>query len=141
MSLISSTIAAAERAPIPDALVRAGISALVGRTATRFADAGAAADAEFAAAMAARAIAEETEAANAQHYEVPAQFFAKVLGHIESRGLADVAHLVFHPNGDAAQLLDGREHDLALGAELGKRPALPHGIRDVNPHTNMLVWG
>ncbi len=80
MSLISSTIAAAERAPIPDALVRAGISALVGRTATRFADAGAAADAEFAAAMASRAIAEETDAANAQHYEVPAQFFAKALG-------------------------------------------------------------
>jgi cyclopropane-fatty-acyl-phospholipid synthase len=80
MSLISSTIAAAERTPIPDALVRAGISALVGRTATRFADAGADADAEFAATMAARAIAEHTEAANAQHYEVPAAFFAKVLG-------------------------------------------------------------
>ena len=50
MSLLSNTIAAAERAPLPDALVRAGISALVGRTATRFAEAGAAADAEFAAA-------------------------------------------------------------------------------------------
>lgn len=80
MSLLSSTIAAAERAPIPDALVRASISALVGRTATRFASAGAEADAEFAAAMAARAIAEETDAANAQHYEVPAAFFARVLG-------------------------------------------------------------
>ena len=79
MSLLSNTIAAAERAPLPDALVRAGISALVGRTATRFAGHGAAADAEFAAAMAARAIAEDTAAANAQHYEVPAAFFAKVL--------------------------------------------------------------
>jgi hypothetical protein len=39
MSLISSTIAVAERRPIPDALVRAGI--LVGRTATRFAEDGA----------------------------------------------------------------------------------------------------
>ena len=77
MSLLSNTIAAAERAPLPDALVRAGISALVGRTATRFAEAGAAADAEFAAAMAARAIAEHTDAANAQHYEVPAAFFAQ----------------------------------------------------------------
>jgi cyclopropane-fatty-acyl-phospholipid synthase len=80
MSILSSTIAAAERAPLPDALVRAGISALVGRTATRFADAGAAADADFATAMAMRAIAEDTASANTQHYEVPAAFFAKVLG-------------------------------------------------------------
>ena len=77
MSLLSNTIAAAERAPLPDALVRAGISALVGRTATRFAEAGAAADAEFAAAMAARAIAEHADAANAQHYEVPAAFLRR----------------------------------------------------------------
>ena len=34
----------------------------------------------FADEMAARAIAEHTEAANAQHYEVPAAFFARVLG-------------------------------------------------------------
>lgn len=80
MGILSSTIAAAERAPLPDALVRAGISALVGRTATRFAGADARADAEFAASMAARAIAEHTDAANAQHYEVPAAFFARVLG-------------------------------------------------------------
>jgi cyclopropane-fatty-acyl-phospholipid synthase len=80
MSLLSTTIAAAERAPLPDALVRAGISALVGRTATRFAKAGAEADAEFAASMAAHAVAEHTDAANAQHYEVPAAFFANVLG-------------------------------------------------------------
>jgi cyclopropane-fatty-acyl-phospholipid synthase len=80
MSLLSNTIAAAERAPLPDTLVRAGISALVGRTATRFAKAGRDTDAEFAASMAARAIAEHTDAANAQHYEVPAAFFAKVLG-------------------------------------------------------------
>ena len=34
----------------------------------------------FADEMAARAIAEHTDAANAQHYEVPAAFFARVLG-------------------------------------------------------------
>jgi cyclopropane-fatty-acyl-phospholipid synthase len=80
MSLIASTIAAAERTPLPDALVRAGISALLGRTATRLADAGAETDAAFAKAMAERAIAEETDAANAQYYEVPSAFFGKVLG-------------------------------------------------------------
>ena len=41
---------------------------------------GAAGDAAFADAMAARAVAEYTAAANAQHYEVPAAFFAEVLG-------------------------------------------------------------
>ena len=80
MSLISSTIAAAERAPLPDVLIRAGISALRWRTATRLADAGEQSDTAFAKAMAERAIAEETDAANTQHYEVPAAFFAKVLG-------------------------------------------------------------
>lgn len=80
MSLISSTIAAAERARLPDVLIRAGISALLWRTATRLADAGEQSDTVFAKALAARAIAEETDAANTQHYEVPAAFFAKVLG-------------------------------------------------------------
>ncbi len=37
-------------------------------------------DASFADEMAARAIAEHTDEANAQHYEVPAAFFARVLG-------------------------------------------------------------
>jgi cyclopropane-fatty-acyl-phospholipid synthase len=80
MSLISSTSAAAERAPLPDVLIRAGISALLWRTATRLADAAEQSDTAFAQAMAARAIAEETDAANTQHYEVPAAFFARVLG-------------------------------------------------------------
>ena len=60
-------------------MVRAGISALLAhRDAPR--RGGAETDAAFAEAMAARAIAEDTDAANAQHYEVPAAFFAKVLG-------------------------------------------------------------
>jgi cyclopropane-fatty-acyl-phospholipid synthase len=80
MSLISSAIAAAEHAPLPDVLIRAGISALLWRTATRLADVSEQSDTAFAKAMAARAIAEETIAANTQHYEVPAAFFAKVLG-------------------------------------------------------------
>ncbi len=78
MSFISSAIGTAERIPLPDAIVRAAIQQLCARTAARLADAGD--DAGFASRMAERAIAEHAETANAQHYEVPAAFFAEVLG-------------------------------------------------------------
>lgn len=80
MSFISRMIDAAERAPLPDPVIRAGINALCSRTATKLAGGNAESDAAFARDMAARAIAEHTADANAQHYEVPAAFFAKVLG-------------------------------------------------------------
>ena len=80
MSLISSIIETAERAPLPDIMIRAGISALCTRTAAKLATGGREADADFAREMAKRAIAEHTDAANTQHYEVPAAFFAHVLG-------------------------------------------------------------
>ncbi|MFZ5733609.1 MAG: SAM-dependent methyltransferase [Pseudomonadota bacterium] len=80
MSMLSSIIGTAERIPLPDALIRTSISALCARTATRMAAANAESDARFAREMAKRAIAEETAAANDQHYEVPAAFFARVLG-------------------------------------------------------------
>jgi len=56
------------------------IQRLCSRTATRLAGGTAESDASFADAMAVRAIAENTEEANAQHYEVPAAFFGHVLG-------------------------------------------------------------
>lgn len=80
MSLISTLIDKAERAPLPDIIVRAGISALCSRTAAKLTAGSAENDAAFARDMAMRAIAEETDAANVQHYEVPAAFFALVLG-------------------------------------------------------------
>lgn len=80
MSLISTIIEAAEKAPLPDIMVRAGINALCSRSALKLADGNADADAAFAREMATRAIAEETDTANVQHYEVPAEFFARVLG-------------------------------------------------------------
>jgi cyclopropane-fatty-acyl-phospholipid synthase len=80
MSLVSTIIGTAERVPLPDAIVRAAIQRLCSRTATRLAAGGAESDASFAGEMAGRAIAEHAEAANAQHYEVPAAFFALVLG-------------------------------------------------------------
>jgi cyclopropane-fatty-acyl-phospholipid synthase len=80
MSVVSRMIGTAERVPLPDLVIRAAIQRLCSRTATRLASGNAESDASFAGEMAARAIAEDTDAANAQHYEVPAAFFARVLG-------------------------------------------------------------
>ena len=66
--------------PLPDVIIRAAIHRLCSRTAARLATGNAESDAWFADAMAARAIAEYADEANARHYEVPAAFFARVLG-------------------------------------------------------------
>ena len=80
MSFTSDVIELAERVPLPDFVIRAAIRQLCSRTATRLATGDPAADARFARDIAERAIAEHTQAAKAQHYEVPAEFFAHVLG-------------------------------------------------------------
>ncbi len=80
MSFISTIIGAAERVPLPDAVIRSAISELCARTAARLGGADAMGDPEFARLLTTRPIAEHTDAANSQHYEVPAAFFARVLG-------------------------------------------------------------
>lgn len=81
MSFMSAIIDTAERVPIPDVIIRAAIHRLCSRTAVRLASGSSAeSDAAFAREMAERAVAEHTDAANSQHYEVPAAFFAQVLG-------------------------------------------------------------
>jgi cyclopropane-fatty-acyl-phospholipid synthase len=80
MSFVSKIIGTAERVPLPDLVIRAAIQRLCSRTATRLATDNAESDASFADEMAARAVAEHADAANAQHYEVPAAFFGRVLG-------------------------------------------------------------
>jgi cyclopropane-fatty-acyl-phospholipid synthase len=80
MSFASTIIGTAERVPLPDLVIRAAIQRMCSRTATRLASGNAESDAWFADEMAAHAIAEHTDAANAQHYEVPAAFFDHVLG-------------------------------------------------------------
>ena len=80
MSFVSTIIGTAERVPLPDVIIRAAIHRLCSRTAARLATGNAESDAWFADAMAARAIAEYTDEANARHDEVPAAFFAHVLG-------------------------------------------------------------
>jgi cyclopropane-fatty-acyl-phospholipid synthase len=79
MNFIATAIGAAERAPLPDSMTRAGIGWLVAQSRRRLA-ATPANDQAFAAEMASFPIAEHPQAANAQHYELPATFFAHALG-------------------------------------------------------------
>jgi cyclopropane-fatty-acyl-phospholipid synthase len=80
MSLISAAAHFVERAPIPDAITRLGIEYLVSRTRRRLASLPADYEATFAQEMRDYSIALNTQEANEQHYELPADFFAIVLG-------------------------------------------------------------
>ncbi|MDE2517245.1 MAG: class I SAM-dependent methyltransferase [Rhodospirillales bacterium] len=70
----------ADHMPLPDAVLRGAIAMRVAATARDLAKAGPEAEPAFAAAMRSRRLAEHTDAANRQHYEIPAAFFAHVLG-------------------------------------------------------------
>ena len=80
MDLLPAAIDAIERLPLPDAVTRAGIGALVSRTRRKLAVPRKAGERAFAAGMADYPIAEHADAANAQHYEVPPAFFGYCLG-------------------------------------------------------------
>ncbi len=80
MGLIAAASKIVERVPVPDPMTRAGIDFLCGRTARSLSRSDADAELVFARGMAARPIAINTHEANAQHYEVPADFFGLVLG-------------------------------------------------------------
>ncbi len=69
----------AERAPLPDGLTLAAIDFLCGRTKRQL-QGSESDEAAFAAGMVNYPIAAHTDAANAQHYEIPAEFFALLLG-------------------------------------------------------------
>lgn len=70
---------AADRLDLPDAVLRAGVHTLVGRTARRL-EHERPDPAAFARGLEALPIALVPEAANAQHYELPPEFFGLVLG-------------------------------------------------------------
>jgi cyclopropane-fatty-acyl-phospholipid synthase len=69
-------IALAERTPLPDFAIRAGMRAFI----AGIEQAPVVADADFARAMDGHPIAEHADAANAQHYALPPEFFAAFLG-------------------------------------------------------------
>ena len=78
-ALIPPALRLAEALPLPDGVTRAGISGLVGMRRRSLAGAPDA-SASFARAMADFPIAEHTDAANEQHYELPPRFFELTLG-------------------------------------------------------------
>jgi cyclopropane-fatty-acyl-phospholipid synthase len=80
MSFVSSIARHIDRIPLPDSVTALGVRSLVGRTSRILDAVPGERDAAFAGWMAERPVAEATEAANRQHYEVPAAFFGHVLG-------------------------------------------------------------
>lgn len=80
MSFVATALQAFEGAPLPDPVRKAAIEYLVAGARRQAAAAGPDTDAAFARQMAERPIAEHTDAANEQHYEVPADFFLNCLG-------------------------------------------------------------
>lgn len=79
MSLLAPVISLVERTPLPDALTRAGVSFMCEKR-LREIRRDQPSDAGFAAWMAQRPVAEHTDAANEQHYELPPRFFELSLG-------------------------------------------------------------
>ncbi len=80
MSLVTMATNVIERVPMNDAVTSAAVSFLVGRTQRKLARSEAASEIDFAKLMSSRPIAVHPDAANAQHYELNAEFFALVLG-------------------------------------------------------------
>jgi cyclopropane-fatty-acyl-phospholipid synthase len=80
MNMIAMAINAAERAPLADSMTLAGIDLLCGRTKRRLQMLPPEAEDAFVAEMAGYPIAVHADKANEQHYELPPEFFALVLG-------------------------------------------------------------
>jgi cyclopropane-fatty-acyl-phospholipid synthase len=80
MSLITAATRFVERAPIPDALSKLGVAALVDRTSRSLSGRAEASEVDFVRDMGQLPVALHVQAANQQHYELPADFFALTLG-------------------------------------------------------------
>ncbi|MGC1302756.1 MAG: cyclopropane-fatty-acyl-phospholipid synthase family protein [Caulobacteraceae bacterium] len=80
MTAASALIQAFEGAPLPDIVRKAAVQVLVGSARRNLSRAAGELDATFAREMNDRPIAEHVQAANTQHYELPAAFFERVLG-------------------------------------------------------------
>ena len=80
MNAIALATRLVETTPLPDPLTRMGIALLVARTRRKLLTTPEQVERDFAAGMTDRAIAEYTEEANDQHYELPPEFFAATLG-------------------------------------------------------------
>jgi cyclopropane-fatty-acyl-phospholipid synthase len=79
MGLLEAAIRAVEATPLPDPVTRMGVEFLVGRTRRKLAVAPPS-DRDFARGMTNYPVAEYTDLANEQHYELPPAFFGLTLG-------------------------------------------------------------
>ena len=75
MSLITAATRFVERAPLPDALSKLGVAALVDRTSRSLSGRPEASEVDFVRDMDQFPVALHVQAANQQHYELPADFF------------------------------------------------------------------
>ena len=80
MSVFDAAIRTFQDAPLPDFITRPTIDWLVAGASRKTMESEALSTLAFAREMEQRPIAEHTDQANAQHYEVPAAFFTRVLG-------------------------------------------------------------
>jgi len=78
MSFTTAATSLAERWPLPDFAIRAGMRRVIAANDSVLTPPDT--DQAFASAMAERPIAEHADAANRQHYELPPEFFALFLG-------------------------------------------------------------
>ncbi|MEZ5856268.1 MAG: cyclopropane-fatty-acyl-phospholipid synthase family protein [Hyphomicrobiaceae bacterium] len=118
MNLKAVATRAFEAAPVPDALSRLAIKTLVMRTSRTLSGSDDEAARTFAEAMSAYPVAAQTDAANRQHYEVPAAFFECVLGpqrkyscclyDTRSSTLAEAEELALETSAKNAALADGQ---------------------------------
>ncbi len=114
MSMMSSAINAFERLPLPDAVTAAGITFLCDRTRRSLIQYEQDQDIVFLNEMRLRPVAEHTDAANDQHYEIPPEFFAHILGPRRK-----YSSCLYHAKGDSLAMAE--EHaltDTALHADL-----------------------
>ena len=121
-----------EQGLVPDRVVRLGIRRLLKERLVEIGDGDAEASAriadDFVASLASSAVALSTEKANEQHYEVPAEFFARVLGpnrkysccewNDATKTLADAEAAALATTCERAQLADG-QRILELGCGWG----------------------
>lgn len=80
MSQVAAVLQMFEGAPVPDFARRAAIDWMVGRACRRLSRNAVAAETSFVRAMAGLEVAQHTDVANTQHYELPAVFFKLILG-------------------------------------------------------------
>jgi cyclopropane-fatty-acyl-phospholipid synthase len=80
MTLTAAAIGVLERAGVPDPVARLGVGLLVAQADRQLAALPPEQEVAFALAMGSRPIAEHADAANAQHYDLPAEFFRLILG-------------------------------------------------------------